>query len=143
MSTSPRWSRPAINALHLLYQAGWRWAAISAHVSAVDGHPRTRRACISKAETLGIIDPARIAGATLSMPEYDDDIADMLILDYSLARMAAELSEQYGRRISGRFVHKRIKHLGSTGRAWRLRASQRRSKGQTGINRKGQGRAVA
>ena len=26
---------------------------------------------------------------------------------------------------------------------YRLRASQRRSKGQTGINRKGQGRAVA
>ncbi len=143
MNTAPRWSRSAINALHLLYRAGWRWAAIAAHVSAVDGHPRNERACRHKADACGMLDSSRIYGATLAIPDYDDDITDMMTMDYSLKRMADELTLQHGRRVTGSFVHKRMTTMGATYQAWRKRASQRRSRGQTGINRKGQGRAAA
>jgi hypothetical protein len=143
MSTSPRWSRPAINALHMLYRAGWRWAAISTHVSAVDGHPRSTYACRQKADSCGMLDSSRIYGAALAVPDYDADIADMMVMDYSLQRMADELSRQHGRRIMVGFIYKRMTKMGQTYTAWRKRAGARRSRGQTGINRKGQGRAAA
>jgi len=141
--TAPRWSRSAINALHTLYQAGWRWKAIAVHVSAVDGYPRSPKSCTQKAKTCGMLDSSRIYGAALSLPEYDADIHDMMMMDYTLPRMAEELSQQYGRRIMTGFIYKRMTAMGTTYRAWQKRASQRRSRGQTGINRKGQGRAVA
>lgn len=140
---APRWSRSAINALHTLYQAGWRWKAIAVHVSAVDGHPRSPKSCTQKAKTCGMLDSSRIYGAALAIPDYDADIADMMTLDYSLQRMAGELSKQYGRRIMTGFIYKRMTAMGAPYRAWQKRASQRRSRGQAGINRKGQGRAAA
>jgi len=84
----PAWQPAETNALELLYNAGWRWAAISAHVSGIYGHHRSRDACRVKGAAIGLTtgkpkvrDPLTLAG----------DIEDMMILGYSARRMAREL----------------------------------------------------
>ena len=51
----PPWTQSEMNALVLLYEAGWRWDAIAAHVSGIHGNRRTYRACQSRGEYLGIL----------------------------------------------------------------------------------------
>ena len=82
------WRRAETNALELLYNAGWTWAAISVHVSGIYGHRRTREACRCKGAGIGIS-----AGQPRVRYKRDitDDIEDMMILGYSSRQMAREL----------------------------------------------------
>jgi len=139
----PTWSRAAVNAMEHLYTANWRWAAIAAHVSAVDGVQRNANACRKKAQACGITLPERHATA-LQVGRFDDDLADLMVLDYSVPRMCRELERQHGRAFGPSYVWQRLTKIGGSAyHAWRLRAAERHSRGLTGIVRKGQGRKVA
>ena len=138
---APKWGRPATNALEMLYLANWRWAAIAVHVSAVDGVERTAGACQRRAKDCGMIDRARMRDA-LTVTQYDRDIEDMVVLDYSAPQMAAALEVQYGRTFHASWVYKRLAAGNATSFfAWRRRAAERKrrriSEGrQIGVRRK-------
>src|SRR5690554_188329 len=83
------WSPAAINAMEFLYNAGWQWPAIAAHVSAIDGVERTRDACRCKAHRL-MMTRGRPRGRA-PMHDIVADIEDMMILGYSTRQMAREL----------------------------------------------------
>ena len=83
------WSPAAINAMEFLYNAGWQWPAIAAHVSAIDGVERTRDACRCKAHRL-MMTRGRPRGLA-PMHDIVADIEDMMILGYSTRQMAREL----------------------------------------------------
>lgn len=137
------WSRSAINAMHVLYEANWRWHAIAAHCGAIDGVTRSPGACSKKAHACGFVKPERLHTA-LADDRYDGDLADMMMMDYSVPRMTRELARQYGRQFRPSFVWQRLSQADwVTYCAWRKRAAERHSRGLTGINRKGQGRKVA
>lgn len=139
---APIWGRAALNALELLYDANWRWHAIAAHVSAVDGFERNANACRKKAQQLGITRPERHRTA-LADDRYDADLRDLMVLDYSVTRMCQELERQYGRTYSTGFVWQRLRTIGgSYYGAWRKRAADRHARGLAGICRKGQGKAA-
>lgn len=123
----PNWSRSAINALDLLYRARWRWAAIAAHVSGIDGIPRSTEACRLKAKQCGLIDPAN--KGVPAVTEFDDDLRDMMVLDFSSHEMREELEAQYGRPFNQSWVHSRLKAIGGNYyAAWQRRGSDRISR---------------
>ena len=125
---APNWGRSATNALEVLYTANWRWPAIAVHVSAVDGVERTAYACQRRARDCGMIDRARMRNA-LTMTQYDKDIEDMAVLDYSAPQMATALEVQYGRRFHASWVYKRLAAGNATSfKAWRQRAAARKRK---------------
>ena len=140
---APIWDRAALNALELLYQANWRWHAIAAHVSAVEGFERSANACRMKAQGLGITRPERHRTA-LADDRYDADLRDLMVLDYSVTRMSRALEQQYGRSFGTSFVWQRLRTIGgSYYGAWRKRAAERHARGLAGISRKGQRRRAA
>jgi len=120
----PAWTRAEMTALEMLYEAGWRWGAIAAHISGIHGHRRTYRACQSRGEYLGILKAER--QGHVPSAAYDEDIHDMMLLDLSSYEMAEELSRQYGRPFTQMWVYSRIK-LASPPLlvAWRKRAGAR------------------
>ena len=123
----PAWTPAEMTALVMLYEAGWRWGAIAAHVSGIHGNPRTYRACQSRGEYLGILKPER--QGFVPSTAYDEDIHDMMLLDLSSYEMAEELSRQYGRPFTQMWVYSRIK-LASPPLlvSWRKRAGGRMSR---------------
>lgn len=126
-----KWSTSETNALELLYLAGWRWAAISAHVSGIHGKQRTETSCQRKAGSIGIIRRDRLHWRRIP-GDYNDDIKDMMVLDYSTTQIAGELSQQYGRRFTQAWVHCRLVEIGGaeyTG--WQRRANDRQSRANT------------
>ncbi|TFH85243.1 hypothetical protein EQG41_18185 [Billgrantia azerbaijanica] len=119
----PTWTRAETDALEMLYLAGWSWAAIAVHVSAIHGNPRTVRACRCRGQALSLtcgVSPGRSRHADLI-----GDLEDLVVLGYSTRQMAAELGT------SQRWVTKAIaKHLSPSLRAaWRQREGERRSIG--------------
>ncbi|HSH24777.1 MAG TPA: hypothetical protein VLA13_04490 [Massilibacterium sp.] len=53
MATTNRhtpWQPAEVNAMEMLYKAGWRWESIAVHVSGIYGNSRTRESCRSKAK---------------------------------------------------------------------------------------------
>lgn len=121
-----RWTRTQVNAMHALYDANWRWSAIATHVSAI-GPERTVKACIRKAQDCGITLPERNVTA-LEITTYDDDLRDMMLLDYSQAQMCRELSAQYGRHLAVSTINNRLKKIGGYDYlSWQKRAKKRRS----------------
>lgn len=139
MSRTP-WSRPALNALDLLYRAGWRWAAISAHVSAVDGIERTPKACRRKASDIRLTTPAGKAWRA-----YDhllDDLYDLMVLDYSAAEIVDALEGQHGVRLTPKWVGQAGKRLPSgVLSGWKARRHGRMARRKVELNQ--QRRAAA
>jgi len=123
-----KWSISEQNAMELLYRAGWRWSAISAHVSGIHGKHRSAIACQRKCKSIGLTDPHRVSWKRLS-DAYNDDLRDMMVLDYSTGQMADELTHQYGQPFSQAWVHKRLRELpDGYYAAWRKRVAGRLSR---------------
>lgn len=120
MATTNRhtpWAPAEINALELLYLAGWTWGAISVHVSGIYGNNRTREACRTKGRSLMLT-----AGKSKSWQrkDIDADLEDLMLLGYDGARIAAELG------VNRTTVTKRARKLGgSLYSAWRKRNVKR------------------
>lgn len=128
----PEWGRSQTNALELLHQSGWGWGGIAAHVSAI-GPARSIDACKSRARNIALSRPHN--GHPLERLSYDDDLLDMMLLDYSTGRMAKELTIQYGKPFTQRWAYARIVRLpGFT--QWRRRADDRRARGVSVARRK-------
>ncbi|MDX1466238.1 MAG: hypothetical protein R3215_11105 [Halomonas sp.] len=127
MSRTP-WSRPALNALELLYTSGWLLEAIALHCGAIDGCERTRGAIFAKARAIGL-KQGRIGGRYRARGDrYDDDLREMMSLDFSQSRMARELQAQHRLPFSQAWVVRRMDRIGGPEvAAWRRRASKRRS----------------
>lgn len=127
-----KWGKVQTNALETLYRAGWGWGGISAHVSAI-GPSRSPDACQSRAKSIGLKREA--IGHPAEKISYDDDLIDMMQLDYSTWRMARELEAQYRRSFSQRWAYGRISKLPGFSR-WRGRADARRARGVSVARRK-------
>lgn len=127
MSRTP-WSRPALNALELLYPAGWPLAAIALHCGALDGCHRSRGAIFAKARAIGL-KQGRVGGRYRARGDrYDDDLLEMMGLDFSQRRMARELETEHRLPFSQAWVAHRMDRMGGPAvAAWRRRAGQRRS----------------
>ena len=124
-----RWSPAATNALELLYNAGWRWSAIAAHCTAVSGHPRSVPACQRRAQAIGITRRDRLAWKRLPAA-WDDDLMDMMVMDYSMPQMAAEMRRQHGASVTQGWIHKRLTEIGGAYyAAWQKRKEGRHSRG--------------
>lgn len=91
---SPRWTRAESTALVMLYEAGWSWPAIAAHVSGIYGHRRTYRACQSRGNYLGILRAERQGHQPLSVD--GEDLEDLMILNRSTREIARELGVSTG-----------------------------------------------
>lgn len=131
MPVKPRnrtpWSRSALNAMELLYTAGWPLEAIAAHCGALDSTTRTRDAIWQRANRLGL--KGRGRGGHQILDGYRDDLIDMMALDYSEDRMALELTQQHGRLFHQSWVNKELKRIGGNEyRAWRRREPERRAR---------------
>lgn len=120
MATTNRhtpWRPGEVNALELLYLAGWTWGAISVHVSAIYGNNRTRESCRTKGRSLMLT-----AGKSKSWQrkDIDADLEDLMILGYGGERIAAELG------VSRTTVSARAKKLGGPlYQGWRQRNRNR------------------
>lgn len=121
------WSRVALNALELLYPAGWPLEAIALHCGAIDNCERTRGAVFAKAKALGL--KGRGGGRYRARgSQHDDELREMMALDFTQPRMARELAETHGLPFCQGWVYRRMKAMGGPEvAAWRKRASQRHS----------------
>ena len=111
------WRPAETNALELLYRAGWTWAAIAVHVSAIYGHDRTRESCRTKGRNL-LLTAGK--GKAWMRKDIDDDLEDLLILGYDGRRIADELG------VNRKTVTKRARKIGGPLYAAWLRKSQAR-----------------
>jgi hypothetical protein len=118
---SPTWDRVELDALEILYTAGWSWPAVSAHISQLV-RERSADACRVRAQRLGVAKPERRGRPAITA--HDADLEDMVILGYSTRRMAAELG------LSQSWVAQRIPEVVSPSRlhAWRSQSRKRLSR---------------
>ena len=118
---APIWQPAESTALVMLYRAGWSWHAISAHVSGIYGHPRSYKACQSRGSYLGILESIRQGRPALDVSL--DDLEDLVILGYSIRRIAWELG------VSASWVNTAMQtHITPQRRyAWQRGESERRS----------------
>ena len=122
------WSDAEIDALKRLYKAGWRWPAIAAHVSRVNGVERTPSACQTRARRLGILDPAR-KGRRHFAHNYDDDIAALMGDNFSLSGMVEAIYARYGVKVSASYVSSRARKQNHAYPGWKKRTNERMSSG--------------
>lgn len=123
---SPIWEPAESTALTMLYRAGWSWHAISAHVSGIYGNPRSYKACQSRGSYLGILESGRQGRQPLAVNL--EDLEDLVILGYSIRRIAREMG------VSASWVNTAIHvHISPQRRAaWQRAESQRRSQASRG-----------
>lgn len=122
------WADAEIDALERHYKAGWRWPAISEHVSSVNGVERTPSACQTRARRLGILDPAR-KGQQNFAHNYDADIAELMDDNFSLSEMVGAIQERYGVKVSASYVNSRARKQKHAYPGWKQRANERNGNG--------------
>ena len=121
---SPWWSSE-LDALELLYNAGWKWPAIRAHLAGWRGVQRTVEAVRAKGKQIGVTAGKPRGHTPMSIA---DDLEDLMIL----GRSSREIAEELGVSQCTVLRHIRQKITPQRREAWKKGAKVMLSKAQAG-----------